>query len=151
METKHSADDRQRITNHLLRSVKKTIEKYQMIHQGDAVLLGVSGGPDSVALAHVFKHLSDPYEITLGIAHLNHGLRQDAADNDERFVKTLARSLGILVHTEKQNVEAHAAEKGRSIEEAGRNLRYDFFSRLAQEQGYQRIAVGPNCSAAIVI
>ena len=88
----------------LLQTVLRTIRRHDLFAPGDAVLAGVSGGPDSVALLHLLLRLADRFSLTLGIAHLNHGLRGDASDRDARFVAELASSLDLPLHADRWDV-----------------------------------------------
>ncbi len=122
-------------------SVRDTIEKFGLLTPGDAVVVGVSGGPDSVALLRVLADLRDEYEITLHAAHLNHGLREDAGD-DAEFVRELTKAWGVPVTIEAADVRALASAERRSIEDAGRRARYAFFARAAAASGASRVATG---------
>ncbi len=125
-----------------IKKVGETIIEHKMLEKSDAVLIGVSGGPDSVSLLHVFLWLAKIYALTLGVAHFNHRLRGEDADSDERFVSELAESNGVKCFTEKKDVYAFSKINRLSVEEAGRSLRYDFFYRVMQNYGYNRLALG---------
>jgi len=106
------------------------------------VLVGVSGGSDSVALARALLALAPTSDFTLaGLAHFNHQLRPTAA-RDEAFCRELARTLDLPFVAESADVAAHAAASSLSIEDAARRLRYAFLERAAQEAGATRVAVG---------
>ena len=94
------------IEKKILRTVRHTISDHRMYTREDAVLIAVSGGPDSVALAHVMLTLAAEYSLRLAIAHLNHGLRGADSDRDAEFVIALARQLDIPIYTEKKDVLA---------------------------------------------
>ncbi len=95
---------------------------------GKSVVCAVSGGADSVALCHCLCSLQKDLGITLSACHFNHGLRGDASDADEAFCRDFCENLGISLTTGRGNVTARMAETGESLEEAARNLRYDFFA-----------------------
>src|SRR5215510_1963865 len=78
--------------------IKKTIEKYDMLASDDCVLVAVSGGPDSVALLHLLYDLREEVGLHLEVAHLQHGIRGDEAQEDARFVVELAAKLGLPLH-----------------------------------------------------
>ena len=113
-----------------------------MFNQGDRVLVCVSGGADSVALTHVLLALAPEYCLQLGIAHLNHGLRQEDAERDASFVTSLARQLALPFYTAKEDVIAYRRKYHLSLEEAARKIRYIFFSAVAEKYGFNKIAQG---------
>ncbi|ACN13621.1 tRNA(Ile)-lysidine synthetase-like protein [Desulforapulum autotrophicum HRM2] len=122
--------------------VCRTLEVHGMVTPGDSILLGVSGGPDSVALAIALVLLRKDLGITLGIAHINHLLRDKESDRDEAFVQELARSLELPFHPLKIDVATLARERQISLEETAREVRYAFFTDLCRHNGYTRTAVG---------
>lgn len=128
--------------NHLIFSVKKTISTFSMIQKGDSVLVGVSGGPDSVALVHILHFLAPYLSFTLGIAHLNHCLRGKDSDNDAKFVLSMCENLNVRCFTAKENVLAYKKQHGLSLEEASRRVRYGFYYKTAKTNGFNKIALG---------
>jgi len=129
-------------TGSFLDHVDRTISVNHMFRRGDSILVGVSGGPDSVALFHVLIAFAPKFAFRLGVAHLNHRLRIPESDRDARFVAALAGSYHAPFYLEKENVQAYAESHRLSIEEAGRRVRYDFFARIANQEGYNKIALG---------
>jgi tRNA(Ile)-lysidine synthase len=106
------------------------------------VLIGLSGGSDSVALLEVLLDLSENSGFTVtGVAHLNHQLRPSAG-RDEEFCRSLAADLRLPIEVERLDVATYAASQRLSIEDAARRLRYDFLGRSAARMGADRIAVG---------
>jgi tRNA(Ile)-lysidine synthase len=106
------------------------------------VLVGLSGGSDSVALTFLLRDLAPALEFSLvALAHLNHRLR-DAADRDEAFCRALAARLGLPILVAASDVKALAAERGCSIEDAARQARYAFFTSASTQVGATRVAVG---------
>jgi tRNA(Ile)-lysidine synthase len=106
------------------------------------VLIGLSGGSDSVALTLLMRELSEHGDFSVvGLAHLNHRLRQ-TADRDEAFCRALAEMLRLPIRFEAIDVGGYAAAQRLSREDAARRLRYDFLHRVALELGADRIAVG---------
>ncbi|MCF8113904.1 MAG: tRNA lysidine(34) synthetase TilS [Desulfotignum sp.] len=124
------------------RNVIQTIQDHDMVHPKDAVLIGVSGGPDSMALARVMICLAPDLDLRLCLAHLNHGLRGMNADQDQVFTKKFAAMHGLPFFCEQMDVATLAKQARTSVEETGRNARYDFFARMAATHGYTRIATG---------
>lgn len=123
------------------KKVTRTIEEFNMLKRKDRVLVAVSGGPDSMALLNVLFELKDEYELTLFVAHLNHGLRGDESDRDEQFVKEYVEKMGLPVYIKKVSSEVLKC-KGVSLEERARQVRYEYFDELAEELNCQRIALG---------
>lgn len=128
--------------NRFLQTIEKTIAAYNMFKPLDSVLVGVSGGPDSVALLSVLHRLSSPYLLKLGVAHLNHGLRSPDSEKEAEFVASLAADFKLPFYTRTVDVRGYRAEKKLSQEEAARILRYDFLNETAMENGYDKIALG---------
>lgn len=125
----------------LVESVAKIAGAHSMFRPGDRVLAAVSGGPDSVALLHLLRELAPRMAFTIGVAHLDHGLRPEARDEAE-FVNTLARDLALPFHSAEQDVAAYRERHGLSLEEAARAVRYDFYRKVAATEGYQKVALG---------
>ena len=117
--------------NHKARA---TIEQYGMLRQGDTVAAAVSGGADSVALLDFLCSLVD-LGITVRACHLNHCLRGEESDRDERLVRTMCREYGVELDVERVEVRSLAAARGLSLETAAREARYAFFARVAKERG----------------
>ena len=113
--------------------ILNTIDRFQMIERGDKVLVGVSGGPDSVFLVHALNRLSDKLGIELCVAHLDHGIRGKASGQDAQFVKKLARSLDLKLAYKKLKSVKTASKL--SPEERFREKRYEFFKQAARELG----------------
>lgn len=121
--------------------VIRTMDRYQMVRPGDRVLVGLSGGADSVALTELLVELKPRLGITLVLAHLNHGLRAEA-DEDETFCRSLSEKLSLPFASGRVDVEARARRSKRSIEDEGRSARYQFLEAQRKHFGAQRIAVG---------
>lgn len=105
----------------------KTIAKYSMLAPGDSVLIAVSGGKDSVALLHLLNEIKEEFELKLTAVHINHSIRGKEALRDEAFVGNLCEKLGVDFECETFDVPEIAAERGLSLEECGRELRYKAF------------------------
>ncbi|MBI2868848.1 MAG: tRNA lysidine(34) synthetase TilS [Chloroflexi bacterium] len=114
----------------------------QRLFSEKKVVVGVSGGPDSVCLLHVLHRLRGRLDINIHAAHLNHGLRGAEADADAEYVAGLARSLGLPASIERQDVREYQGRQRLSLEEAAREVRYLFLERIAREAGTGSVAVG---------
>jgi len=110
--------------------------------KGRKMLVGVSGGPDSVCLLHILDQLRETLGMSLHVAHLNHMLRGVDSDADARYVAEFSGTLGIPATVEKRDVEVYRKEHRLSLEEAAREVRYDFFFQVAESVGAGHIALG---------
>lgn len=125
----------------ILPQVRTTIDRFQMFRPGDVVVVGVSGGPDSVALLDLLYRLREELKLSLHVAHFNHRLRVEAAAEEE-FVRQLASTYGLPVTVEAADVAAYAKERHLSVEVAARELRYSFFARVLSQVGGTKVALG---------
>ncbi len=128
----------------LIKEVKKTIEKYGMLIQGDKVLVAVSGGPDSVALLYLLSDLSSELALSLVVAHLNHGLRGEESLKEANFVKELSGKLDLPIELSSIDLPALKRSWRLNVQEAARRARYQFFEEAARKWDTQRIAIGHN-------
>ncbi|MGH2348598.1 MAG: tRNA lysidine(34) synthetase TilS [bacterium] len=117
-----------------LDTIRSTIARYRMLEPGDTVVVAVSGGADSMALLHALVGLREGLHLTLHVAHLNHRLRPDSAD-DSAFVGDAAQSLHLPVTLAAADVRELAAEQRRSLEDAARHARYRFLAQVAEDTG----------------
>ena len=124
--------------------ILSAVKHHHMFDPGDRVLVAVSGGPDSIALLHNLHTRSSEFGITLHIAHLNHGIRGEAADLDEQFVREFAESLGLDCTVKRVDVPALKSELKAGEEETARIVRYEFLQETANDIGADKIAVGHN-------
>ncbi len=125
----------------LKQQVLDTIKKNELIDYGDGIVVGISGGYDSVCLLHILYSISSEFGLKLYPVHINHMLRGQEAQRDEDFVKEFCTSLGLQVFTKKIDIAAKAQSDRISLEEAGRNARYEEFNRVAQLTCACKIAV----------
>jgi tRNA(Ile)-lysidine synthase len=130
-------------TDPLVAAAESFIRDRRLLTAPARVVVGVSGGADSVALLAVLRELSSQprREWHLSVAHLDHGLRPEAAA-DADFVRDLARRWGLQCVTERRDVAAAAHESGRGVEDAGRMIRYEFLRGAAAAAGAGYVAVG---------
>ncbi len=133
-------------SNSLLEKVKETIDKYQMFAIKARIVVGVSGGPDSITLLHLLLQLRDEYELKLWIAHLNHQLRGKEAEEEAKWVRKFASKIGIPLISDSSDVATLAKRERLTLEEAGRMARYDFFERAVARVSANKIAVGHTAS-----
>ncbi len=124
--------------------VLSTIKDYNLIGENDNIVVGVSGGPDSMALLYVLLEIKDLINFNIYIAHVNHGVRGEDAKADQLFVEGMAKKLGLPCYTKNVNMVEYGKQKGISSEEAGRELRYGFFREILELVGGGKIAVAHN-------
>lgn len=125
----------------MLEKVKDYVEKWQMLTSEDCVIAGVSGGADSVCLLFVLLELQKEIDFRIVVAHVNHGLRGQAADADENYVKQLCKEHGIPCESYFANVELIAKKRKQSTEEAGREVRKEFFAEVLHKYHGTKIAL----------
>ena len=123
--------------------VLKTIEKYNLINAGDKIVLGVSGGPDSLFMLDILNKLKLDLQIEIVVAHVNHMIRKEA-DEEEQFVKTFCEKIGVDFYSKRIEVEQYANDKKIGLEEAGRKVRYEFFEEVCNKVNANKIAVAHN-------
>jgi tRNA(Ile)-lysidine synthetase-like protein len=128
----------------LLARVRQYAQRYRLFTPGETVVVGVSGGPDSLCLLHLLRRLAPELRLWLHVAHLHHGLRGDEADADAAFVAELADCWGLPCTVGRADVAALAHEIGLSLEEAARQARYRFLAGVAEAGGAATLAVGHN-------
>src|SRR3990170_668994 len=127
----------------MLDKVRNTIKRFGMLNSGDTVVIGVSGGVDSVVLLYMLVKLSEEYKLSVIAAHLNHGLRGKESDRDEAFVKKLAKKLGVKFTGKRTDINS-LLKKGDSLQDIAREVRYAFFEEVANRYTADKIATGHN-------
>jgi len=123
-------------------AVREACIRHAMVQPEDTVLVALSGGQDSLCLLHVLCGLRAEMQTRLLAGHLHHGMRGAQADRDVRVLEGICAEWRVPFHWERVPVGEMAAERAVSVEEAGREARYDFLQRLATEHGAERIATG---------
>ena len=121
--------------------VWNTCEQYQMVAAGSSVLVGLSGGADSVCLLLLLSQLSRRHDFSVRAFHMHHGIRGEEADRDRDYSEELCRKWGVSFDQVKEDVPEYARIHKVSQEEAGRILRYQHMRRIAKEYGCEKIAV----------
>lgn len=121
-----------------------TIKKYELIEKGENIVVGVSGGPDSMALLYILNDLKQDMNCNIHVAHINHGIRKKEADDDEKFVKNICLELSLPFYSIKVNMDEYARKNKLTSEEAGREIRYNFFNKVLNGVGGGKIAVAHN-------
>src|SRR6266705_1515541 len=123
----------------LAQRVTGYIRRHKLLNPGDRVGVAVSAGADSVGLLRLLLELRKELGIVLSVVHFNHKLRGAEADAAEQFVADLVQQYKLELHRESGDVEGYAADRHLSLEAAGREMRYGYFSRLLGN-GLARVA-----------
>ena len=127
--------------------VYDSIKEYELIKNGDNIVIGVSGGPDSMALLNILisirKNRKLSYEIV--VAHVNHGIRIEA-EEETKYVENFCKEKGISCYIKREKVEEFAKEQKIGTEEAGRKIRYSFFEEVALKVHANKIATAHNAN-----
>lgn len=126
--------------------VRRTIDRYQLLGQGDRLIVGVSGGADSMVLLHVLNLFRKDFKLSLVVAHVNHGLRPDEAEREAELVRGTAKKLGLPFEYGQFNVRDFKRTGGFSPQDAARRIRFQFFEDLLQKHHAAKIALGHNAN-----
>lgn len=119
--------------------VRKTIEKNNLIEKGDVIILGLSGGPDSVCLFDILLELSTEMDFQIHGAHVNHMFRPGAAEEDQVYVENLCEANGVCSWSKIVDCQQLSEDQGISSEEAGREARYSFFAEVADSLVFEGV------------
>ena len=128
----------------LVDRVRQTVDRHALLRAGETVILGVSGGADSLTMAHVLLGLRDACGVDLHVAHLDHGIRGGESRQDTLYVQSISRDYGLGFTEEYVDVPGLARDRGVALEEAARQARYSFLGRTARSLGSDSVAVAHN-------
>ena len=117
------------------------VRKYDLLREGDAILVGLSGGADSVCLLRYLLAVRERMPVRLFAVHVNHMLREEEADRDEKFARDFCARYQVPFAAVRKDVAAERKKRRCSLEEAGRLVRYACFGELAEQWGCNKIAV----------
>ncbi len=120
----------------MIKKFKEFIKNHKLFKKKEKILLTVSGGVDSVVMCHLFREAG----YSFGIAHCNFQLRGEESDEDENFVKKLAKKFEVPFHAIRFDTAAHSKKHKITIQEAARDLRYEWFEEIRESNGYNWIA-----------
>lgn len=120
-----------------------TIKENNLINKGDVIVVGVSGGPDSITLLTCLNKYKDYLGIEIISAHINHLIRKDSTE-DEQYVENMCKNMGIKCYVKRADVEKIAKEQKKGSEEVGRKIRYNFFDEVARKENANKIAIAHN-------
>ena len=128
----------------LLDQVKRTIDRYHLLEKGDRLILGVSAGVDSMVLLHLLNAYREAFDLSLIVAHVNHGLRPEESEKEAELVQKESARLGLPFEYGQFNVKEFQKLGGLSPQDAARRIRFHFFYDLLQRHHAQKIALGHN-------
>ena len=128
----------------LFREILNINKKYNLIENNDIIVVGFSGGPDSVFLVEMLKKLQCFFNFKIYLVHINHLLRGEDADSDENFSFEYAKKNNLEIFIKRIPVKEIAKEIGKTLEEVGREERYKFFSEIYEKVGANKIATAHN-------
>lgn len=128
----------------IFEKVLSTINKYELIKKGDKIVVGLSGGPDSVCLLHILNRMKEEWNLEIYAAHLNHQIRGIEAQKDAFYISKLCEDLGITFFIKSIDVPKYCEDNGLSIEEGARKLRYEMFYEIKHNIKANKIAIGHN-------
>lgn len=124
--------------------VLKFIKENDLISSGDKILIGLSGGPDSVFLLHFLNKYKKKFKIEIGVAHINHLLRGKESKKDNLFCEAICHELLIPFYHLSRNIKSYTKKYKTSLEVAGRKIRYEFFEKISSVNDYNKIATAHN-------
>lgn len=127
----------------LKEEVLKTIKDNNLINEGDKIVIGVSGGPDSICLLHLLNNLKDTLKITIYVAHINHSIRE-VADMETKYVQDFCKKIGVECFVKKEDILSLAKKQKKGTEEVGRQVRYSFFDEVLEKTNSNKIATAHN-------
>ncbi len=123
--------------------IKKTITKYNLIENGDKIVVGVSGGPDSMTLLNILLKIKEEYSLEIYVAHINHMIRENAKI-DEEYVENYCLKNNIECFIKRANVIEKSKQEKKGLEEIGREIRYNFFEEVLKNKNANKIAIAHN-------
>ena len=127
-----------------VKKIKAFILKNNLIKKGEKVVIGFSGGPDSVFLLDILLKLQEELSLELSLAHINHLLRGVESDADEEFARNTAKKYGLECYVKRADMQKYARDHKIGDEEAGRLIRYSFFEEVLKEAKGDKVALGHN-------
>lgn len=123
--------------------VENTINKYKLLEKNEKIVIGVSGGPDSMTLLTILLKLKEKYNLSLIVAHINHQIRENAI-KDEEYVKEFCQKNNIEIYIKRANIIEKSQKEKKGLEETGREVRYNFFEEVLKKTNANKIAIAHN-------
>lgn len=128
----------------MIEEVLSTIKNYNLLAKNERIIVGVSGGPDSICLLHILYSISKSIGFTIIAVHINHMLRESYSQLDEEYVDNFCKSLDIKLFIEKHDILFLSKKYKKSVEETARDVRYECFNNIVKETSSDKIAVAHN-------
>ncbi len=126
----------------LLNQVRRAIDRYHLLDKDDRLIVGVSAGMDSMVLLHVLNACRQELNLSLIVAHINHGLRPEESEKEAELVREVSERLGLPFEYGQFDVKEFQRVRGLSLQDAGRKIRFHFFNILLSKYDAQKIALG---------
>ena len=123
--------------------ILNTIKKYNLIEKNDKIICGISGGPDSICMLDVLRKIKQELDFEIIVCHVNHMIREESTD-DEKYVENYCKKNQIKYYVKRIDVKKYANNKKQGTEEAGRNVRYEFFEEILNKEKANKIAIAHN-------
>lgn len=133
----------------LFKKVKNTIDRFDMIKDGDKVIVGFSGGPDSVFLTTMLIKMQEFIKFSIILVHINHMLRGEDADADENFCYEFSKKHNLKLYAKREDIKKYAKENKMGLEQAGRNVRYQYYRDIMEKEKGSKMALGHNLDDSI--
>ena len=131
----------------MIQKVLKTIKEYDLIKNGDRLVLGVSGGPDSISMLDILNKIrideTNNLSFNIVVAHINHMIRAEAIE-DQQFVEKFCKEIGVEFYSKSIDIQKIANNNKIGTEEAGRNARYEFFDEILKKTNSNKVAIAHN-------
>ena len=130
----------------MIKEIFKDIKNHKLIKKGETIILGFSGGPDSVFLLEILKKYKEEIdsEIEIILVHINHMLRGEDSDGDEKFSESIAKKNSFKFYSKKINITKISIEEKKGLEEIGREVRHQLFKEIFEKEGGEKIALAHN-------
>lgn len=131
--------------NMIEKRILNTIKKHKLIEPNEKIICGVSGGPDSISMLDILRKIKNEKKLNFEIivCHINHLIREEAT-SDEEYVVNYCKENQIKCYVKRIDVKEYANNKKQGTEEAGRNVRYDFFEEILKKENANKIAIAHN-------
>ena len=134
------------MTKDIIKEFLEFINEKELISKGDKIVVGLSGGPDSVCLINLLCSIKEELNLKLVAVHINHMIRGEAANQDEIFAKELCENLHVDFYSKRIDINNYAKENKLSSESAGREVRYEYFNKIMKKLSFNKIATAHNAN-----